>query len=465
MARVLVAHNFHLPLDPNESAAGKPYPPLGTLVSAAAAEAAGVDLAVYDPTFTHDVDTFAAALDGHRPEKVALLADPHAVPQKMCTLGMREAALRMIRLAKERGAEVLVAGPDASDRPARYAEAGSDVVVVGEHDAAFLAWVRGEPLRGVLPRAPVMADLDGLPFPAWDRVDMGAYAARWRARHGLWEVNVSTARGCPYKCNWCAKPTWGRTYHARAPERVVAEVHALRERYAPDRLWFTDDIFAVKPAWLARYRECIDTPIQYRCLTRVDLLRDATYVANLAASGCVEVWLGAESGSQRVLDAMDKECTVEEIHRAAGLLRDHGIRACFFLQLGYPGETYQDVLGTVRMVRALRPAEIGISVSYPLPGTPFHDRVRDQLKKTNWQDAMDNEVLFRSDYPQAFYDAAREVLRAEHALLTLKPTPRRLAGAAWHAARWPWHRAALKVLGRGNRQDAKVRRGRQGSEE
>jgi anaerobic magnesium-protoporphyrin IX monomethyl ester cyclase len=453
MAELLLAHNYHLPLDPHEAALGRPYPPLGTLVTATELEGRGVGLAVYDPTFTATVATFDDALRGHRPRRVALVADPHAVPQKMCTLRMREAAYEMIGLAKRAGARVLVSGPDASDRPEGYRQAGADVVVVGEHDDAVLAFAAGEPIDGVLPRGR-LRDLDGLPNPAWDRVDLAAYARAWRRSAGRWEMNVSTARGCPYRCNWCAKPTWGRSYRVRPAEQVVAEVLALRRAWAPDGLWFTDDIFAVKPAWLRRFRELLPAPVPYRCLTRVDLLRDAPYVADLAATGCTEVWLGAESGSQGVLDAMDKECTVAEIERAAALLQDHGIRRGFFLQLGYPGETAADVDATIRMVRALRPEEIGVSVSYPLPGTVFHDRVRAKMRGTNWETAMDNTLLYESPYPQAFYDAAREVLRAEHAILSFRPElsrrgARRAATLGWHAARWPVERARMRWWGMG----------------
>lgn len=452
MASVLFAHNYHLPLDPREAKAGKPYPPLGTLVSAAAAERAGHDVAVYDPMFEHRVDTFAAALDGHRPTKVAVLADPHAVAQKMCLTTMREAAFTMIRLAKKRGAAVLVAGPDMSDRPALYAEAGADVVVVGEHDVTVAEWLDGAALSGVLPRRPVLADLSGLPFPAWDRVDLARYAATWRAKHGAWEVNVSTARGCPYRCNWCAKPTWGRTYHVRPADHVAAEVRALADVHGADRVWFTDDIFAIKPAWLRAYRGAIDAPVPFRCLTRADLVRDPAYVADLAASGCREVWMGVESGAQHVLDAMDKETKLDAIRAASDLLRAHGVRRGFFLQLGYPGETYADVLATARLIRALDPEEIGITVSYPLPGTPFFERVKERLRATNWEAAMDNAVLYEADYPQPFYDAARELLRAEHALIRFRPElsrrgARKAAGAAWHLAQWPVQRGKLAYYG------------------
>ncbi len=453
MAAILIAHNYHLPLDPRENAAQKPYPPLGTLVSAAAARAAGHDVAVYDPMFCRDVNTFEEALRGHRPHKVAILADPHAIAQKMCTVTMREAAFTMIRAARAGGAEVLVAGPDASDRPQPYQTAGANVVAVGEHDAAFLAWAAGAPDdRGrILSRQTQASDLSSLPFPAWDLVDMPAYASRWRQKHGAWEVNVSTARGCPYRCNWCAKPTWGRSYRVRSVVSVVAEIAALRARWAPDRIWFTDDIFAIKPVWLREFRNAVEAdPLPYRCLTRVDLLRDEQYVEDLARSGCREVWLGAESGSQAVLDAMDKDCTVAEIERASALLKAHNIRQGFFLQLGYPGETYADVLATAAMVRRLAPDEIGVSVSYPLPGTVFYDRVRSQLTTTNWSEAMENTVLYDAPYRQAFYDVARELLRSEHATMNFRweatrKGVRRAAGAAYHLARWPILRGRLSL--------------------
>lgn len=450
MADLLLAHTWHQALDPAENALGKPYPPLGPLVSLAELTAAGHDVAFYDATFSADVDLFGAALDGHRPKKVAILADPHAVPQKMCLTAVREAALRMVALAKARGAQVLVAGPDVSDRPQLYASA--DVVVLGEHDDVLQEWAAGADFHGIQPRRPVRARLDELPFPAWDQVDLRAYADRWRRRHGYWELNVSTGRGCPYRCAWCAKPTWGRTYHVRSPERVVVELAEVRRRGA-DRVAFTDDIFAVKPAWLREFRGLVERdPLPFRCLTRADLVRDAGYVADLRASGCVEVWLGAESGSDSVLAAMDKDQTRDDLDRASELLKQAGIRRGFFLQLGYPGESRRDVDATVDMIRRLRPEEIGVSVSYPLPGTPFFDRVKADLRDTNWAHAMDNTVLFSGAYPQPFYDAVRELLRTEQALRTWTPRAglRRTVALPRHALRWPIERARMAWFSRGS---------------
>ncbi|MSQ03516.1 MAG: B12-binding domain-containing radical SAM protein [Myxococcales bacterium] len=452
---MLLASPYHLSLDPAEAAAGKPFPPLGPLVSAAELRARGHAVAFYDATLLSPVDTFREALRGHRPTRVAIVSDPHSVPVKMCTLGQREAAISMVRLARDAGASVLVAGPDATDHPLLYVAAGATHVVLGEHDGALLDWAEARLDPGVAPRRANTTDLDALPDPAWDLVDLAAYAERWRRRHGRWELNVSTARGCPYRCNWCAKPTWGRSYHVAPPERVARQIATARERWRPDGLWFTDDIFAVKPSWLSTFRGLVGKdPLPFRCNTRADLVREGSYVADLAAAGCREVWMGAESGSDMVLSAMDKDQTRADIAMAVSRLRSAGIRVGFFLQLGYPGERYGDVLATLAMVRSLRPDEIGISVSYPLPGTAFHDRVRDQLKGENWASSMANEVLFAGAYPQPFYDAVREVLRAESAWWTWRPgrgrgALRRTGALPWHAARWPVHRARMRWFGKG----------------
>jgi anaerobic magnesium-protoporphyrin IX monomethyl ester cyclase len=454
---VLVVSPYRFALDAAETASGRPYPPLGPLVTAAELRRRGLPVGFFDATFERDGAGLVQALAGHRPRRVAVLSDPHSVPVKMCTAVQRRAALEAVAAARQAGAEVLVAGPDPTDNPAPYREAGASVVVEGEHDLAVLEWAAGRLAPGGEARRAPRRDLDTLPPPAWDLVDLPAYARRWRARHGRWELNLSTARGCPYRCNWCAKPTWGRGYQVASPDRVLAEVAAARALAdPPNGLWFTDDIFAVRPAWLRAYREGVGAaPLPFRCNTRADLVREGEYVADLSAAGCTEVWMGAESGSDAVLAAMDKDQTRADIEAASARLRGAGIRVGFFLQLGYPGERYADALATLDMVRRLRPDEIGVSVSYPLPGTAFHAAVRDSLGRTHWEEAMANEVLFAGAYPQPFYDALRELLRAEHAWLTFRPQLhrrglRRAAALPWHAARWPFHRARAAWYARGD---------------
>lgn len=470
MSRILVASNDVLALNPHEAAVGKPYPPLSALVMSAQLIRAGHSVTLFDPMFLQPdalESGLREALERARPDAVVLAADDHAVHQKMCLSVLRDAMRRMVGVVKATGARVLVAGPDASTWPEAYRQA--DDVVLGDPAGVVVAWAAGE--RGIVGvegaqgaggRVPLIADLDALPDPAWELADLDRYKQHWISRHGYWELNVWTTRGCPYKCNWCAKPTWGRSYHARSPERVAAELERLRQTAGMDRIWFTDDIFALKAEWLRRFRDVLKHPVPYRCLSRVDLMKSESFTADLAATGCREVWVGAESGSDRVLAAMDKDSTVAEIASATALLRKHGVKICFFLQLGYPGETVEDVLSTVQMVRDLKPDEIGVSVSYPHPGTGFYARVAEGLKGQSWGASMDNKPLFEAPYRDAFYTAAKEVLRSEHSagragvmLRGFLRHPdaggaRKLAGALFHRARLPWVTRRMRDLAQPN---------------
>jgi len=180
----------------------------------------------------------------------------------------------------------------------------------------------------------------------------------------------------------------------------------LKENFAPDHIWFADDIFGLKPNWIEKFAEslqALDGVIPFKCLQRADLVNEKTAAA-LAKAGCKTVWLGAESGSQKILDAMDKGDKVEDIYRAVKLLRENGIEVGFFLQFGYPGETWIDVQKTLQMVRECAPDDIGISVSYPLPGTKFFERVKLELgEKQNWIDSEDLAMLYRGPFPTEFY--------------------------------------------------------------
>jgi anaerobic magnesium-protoporphyrin IX monomethyl ester cyclase len=354
----------------------------------------------------------------------------------MCLLRMREAAFRMIALAREWDCAIVVAGADATDHPQLYLERGADYVVIGEGEetlAELLDHLSGhgtvarEDIRGLAfagpegvrrtPRRPDLRDLDRLPFPAWDLVDLERYRAIWRERHGYFSLNLVTSRGCPYHCNWCAKPIWGQRYHARSPENVVAEMAWLKRICQPDHLWVVDDIFGLQPGWLDRFADLLDrhdARVPFKCLQRADLLLKNQTVEALRRAGATTVWIGAESGSQKVLDAMDKGTTVEQIRAAAESLHRAGIEVGFFLQFGYPGETLADVELTLRLVRECRPDDIGMSVSYPLPGTRFHAAVKAELgRQQNWRDSDDLAMLYRGPYPTAFYRKLHTVLHHE----------------------------------------------------
>jgi radical SAM superfamily enzyme YgiQ (UPF0313 family) len=397
------------------------------------------------------------------------MGDDHSVQMKQCIGRIRRAQQTMAQAARDRGIPVLVSGPDVSDNPQAYLDAGASSAVVGEAIEVVGEWASGaQAIQGLHGsagaggrRAPI-ADLDRLPDTDWSLADHKAYADRWRSKHGYWELNISTARGCPYTCNWCAKPTWGRSYSVRSAARVAGEIESVRDHLGPDRIWFTDDIFAIKPEWLRQFRAELRNPVPYRCLSRADLLKNRAYVEDLRATGCLEVWIGAESGSDKVLRAMDKCGEVKEIEQARTNLRASGIGVGFFLQLGYPGEGYEEVQATIEMVRRLRPEQIGVSVSYPLPGTVFHDRVAHSMVDSHWDQAMDNRPLFQAPFDGQFYAAAKEVLRSTHSagqarrnilelLQTRDPrSARRVLGSAWHAIRLPVLRRRMQALAEPN---------------
>jgi radical SAM superfamily enzyme YgiQ (UPF0313 family) len=256
-------------------------------------------------------------------------------------------------------------------------------------------------------RRNVMKDLDSLPLPAWDLVDIEPYRRMWLKHKGYFSINVATTRGCPFKCNWCAKPIYGNRYNSRSPRHVVMELKMLKDKFNFDHIWFCDDIFGLRPGWVNEFADLIEKEnlrFKFKIQARVDLMMQENYIKDLARAGCDNIWMGAESGSQEILDAMDKGTTVEQIYGATRLIKKHGMHPSFFIQFGYPGETKEDIMKTVRMINELVPYEIGISVSYPLPGTPFYERVKNELKeKTNWTDSDELALMFRNTYAPVFY--------------------------------------------------------------
>ena len=256
-------------------------------------------------------------------------------------------------------------------------------------------------------RRNVMKELDELPFPAWDIIDMEPYRKSWIKHAGYFSMNMATTRGCPFKCNWCAKPIYGNRYNSRSPQNVVDELKMLKEKFNFDHIWFCDDIFGLKPGWVNEFADLVEKEnliFKFKIQGRVDLLLQENYIKDLARAGCDNIWMGAESGSQKILDAMDKGTTVKQIFEATRLLKKNNIKPSFFIQFGYPGETKEDIEKTIAMINTLLPYEIGISVSYPLPGTVFYEKVKSQLKeKTNWTDSDEMALMFHNTYQPAFY--------------------------------------------------------------
>jgi anaerobic magnesium-protoporphyrin IX monomethyl ester cyclase len=435
--RVLVGQSYFLRFDPKLLAAMQPYPPLGTLYAASYLRERGYEVSLFDAMLADSEAEWDAKLERTRPRVAVLYEDNFNYLSKMCLLRMRQAAFNMLAMARQRGCLTIAAGSDATDHAAEYMRAGADYVLLGEGEETLaellerelrhtdapldsiqgLAWQQSDGEVVHNPRRPDIKDLDSLPFPAWDLVDIPRYQRIWYQRHGFYSMNVATSRGCPYHCNWCAKPIWGQRYHVRSAHNVAAEINWLKRTHGPDHIWFADDIFGLKPGWVEQFAdevERLDAQVPFKSLQRVDLILKGETASALARAGAQRVWVGAESGSQKILDAMEKGTQVEHIYEATRRLHSVGIEVGFFLQFGYPGETREDIERTLQMVRDCSPDDIGMSVSYPLPGTRFFAAVQHELgDKQNWQDSDDLAMLYRGPFSTSFYRMLHRVLHRE----------------------------------------------------
>ena len=432
MADVLLTHSYHLPYDAKQVRKMEPYAPLGTLYAASALRRSGVDVAVFDTMLQEPVACFESALQKHRPKIVAVYEDDFNFLSKMCLTRMREVAWDIAARARAAGASVIAHGSDAGDNPRLFVNNGFDYVLRGEAEEtlvqlckSLLTAVPIADIAGLVTKQSAAQDIPGrsrnlrwaeLPAPSRDLIDLGPYRKAWIAAHGYFSVNMVASRGCPFHCNWCAKPISGNKFQLRPASAVAEEMRLLKMEAGAEHIWFGDDVFALNHGWVQEFaREVIqrDAAIPFKIQSRADLMSDET-VRALKSAGCAEVWMGVESGSQAVLDAMDKGLDLRAVVTARRRLHETGIRACYFLQFGYPGEQWTELQQTIKLVRDTRPDDIGVSLSYPLPGTVFYERVQAQLgNKRNWMDSDDLCIMFHAAYGTEFYRAVRDALHAE----------------------------------------------------
>ena len=436
MADVLLTHSYHLLYDRKQVRKMEPYPPLGTLYAAGLLRANGNSVAVFDTMLQEPEAGFREALRKHRPRIVAIYEDDFNFLTKMCLTRMREVAWQMIETARKAGARVVVHGSDATDHAAEYLRHGCEYVLEGEAEYTLLyvvkamtgggdpasipgvKWLKGCGAHGSVEtcarratRAPAV-----LPLPARDLIDFSMYRSAWKSTDRAFSLNLIASRGCPFRCNWCAKPIFGDAFQLRPAVEVAREMKLLKETYGAEHLWFADDIFGLNRHWVQDFAQCVeehDCAVPFKIQARADLLTKESVQA-LKRAGCAEVWMGVESGSQKVLDAMEKGLRIEEVIAAREHLKREGIRACYFLQLGYPGEQWEDIQKTISLVRNTRPDDVGVSFSYPLPNTRFYARVKQQLgAKQNWSDSEDLCVMFKGAYTDRLYRAVRDALHEE----------------------------------------------------
>jgi anaerobic magnesium-protoporphyrin IX monomethyl ester cyclase len=426
MTDILLTHGYFLLEDEKERHIMKPYPPLGLLYLSSYLKSRGFTVEVYDSTFGSKAE-LQQRLEG----------TPGATLGIYTNLMTRRGVLDILAAAKQSNWTVILGGPESANYPAQYLAAGADVVVIGEGEATLAELLAARHvcdtsgLHGITgivfkaadgrvvstPERAKLHDLDALPWPDRDSIDHRKYLRAWRDHHGASSINLITARGCPYRCTWCSHSVFGYSHRRRSPAAVADEVAAIVERYAPDQLWYADDVFTISHPWLYTYADELrkrGLHLPFETITRADRLQNEGAVKILKELGCYRVWIGSESGSQRILDAMERGVTVEQVRKAVKLAHDHDIQVGMFLMWGYEGERIEDIAATVEHVKITNPDEFFTTVSYPIKGTPYFDSVKDKVKlPLDWASTTDRDYVIAGRHDKEYYKLADLWLRSE----------------------------------------------------
>lgn len=425
---ILLAHGYFLAEDPHEQKVMKPYPPLGILYLSSYLKSRGFSAGVFDSTFQRLAD-FETVLTRERPPVVGLYVN----------LMTKANALRMLAAAKAAGALVVLGGPEPPYYAADYLARGADVVVRGEGELTLEALVPHlarfglrdlESIEGVIWRRddgtvienaprPYITDLSAHPWPDREAIDLPAYMDVWKTHHGRSSVSVIHARGCPYTCTWCSHSVYGNTHRRRTPADAAAELLWIRDRYNPDLIWYADDVFTINHRWLFEYKAELEqrgVRIPFECISRADRLNEPV-VAALADMGCFRLWNGSESGSQRVLDAMQRKVQVADVQAKTHLLQQHGIETGMFIMLGYEGEEISDLEATVAHLKRANPDIFLTTVAYPIKGTPYYAEVESRaLTDRAWEARSDRDLTVAGRRSRRFYACVTRWMVSEVAL-------------------------------------------------
>lgn len=416
--KILLTHGYFLHEDPKEKEIMKPYPPLGLLYISAYLEQQGYDNEVFDSTFS-DFETL----------KQRLLTSPPDVIGIYTNLMTKLNVLKLIQFikAQQLATKIILGGPEVRNHKENFLKHGADVIVFGEGEETMLELVKcfetNSSIAGIAGIAykdstgavivnterELKRELDVLPLPNRKKIDLQRYFTKWKNAHGQSVVSISTMRGCPYDCKWCSRAVYGQSYRRRSPAHVVAEMKWLKEQYSFDMIWFVDDVFTINYPWLRDFvaelkKENVQIP--YEIITRADRM-NREIIELLKASGCYRVWIGAESGSQKIIDAMSRRVKVEQVRDMINLSKQYGLQAGTFIMLGYPGETQEDIAETLHHLKVSDPDLFTLTVAYPIKGTPLYTETEDRfIAQLPWETSTDRDIDFTRTYPRSYYKYA-----------------------------------------------------------
>lgn len=421
--KVLFTHGYFLNEDPKEKAIMRPYPPLGILYLSAYLEEHGIENEVFDATFS-SFDSMKQYLASEKPDIVGIYTN----------LMTKINVLKIITFIKTHpdlyNCKIILGGPEVRNHAENFLNYGAHVIVLGEGEETMLelvtffngtstfshlqeiksiAYLNESKLLCFSESRPLLKQIDLLPVPNRKKINMQLYFDTWKKHHGQSVVSVSTMRGCPYTCKWCSRAVYGQSYRRKSPRLVADEMEQLKNTYQPDAIWFVDDVFTVSHKWLKEFADEVAARklvFPYEIITRADRLNEET-IDLLKSSGCYRVWIGAESGSQKIIDAMDRRVDVNMVREIIQLAQKKGIQAGTFIMLGYPGETTRDIEETIHHLKVSNPDLYTITVAYPIKGTPLYDEVKSNFTTfPDWDKGTDRDIDFKRTYSKKFYDYA-----------------------------------------------------------
>jgi radical SAM superfamily enzyme YgiQ (UPF0313 family) len=418
MSDLLLTHGYFLFEDEKEMQIMRPYPTLGLLYVSAYLRREGFNVEIFDSTFAQ------------RQELFDRLATERGVVGIYTNLMTRAPVLEIICAAKRHGWTVLLGGPESANYPGEYLASGADVIVVGEGESTMAELLPVIAARGphnvhgvtgivfrdeaglivTTPERKKIPDLDSIPWPDRGQIDQARYVEVWRKHHGMGSVNLITARGCPYKCNWCSHAVFGFTHRRRSHVDCANELDYIMQTYRPDQVWYSDDVFTISHPWLFAYANELkrrNLRVPFETISRADRMMKDEVLQTLADMGCYRIWIGSESGSQRILDAMERGVTVDQVIWAANAAKRYGIQVGMFLMWGYPGEQIEDIAATVDLVRKCQPEVHLTTVAYPIKNTGFFQAAADSIvSDKHWAAATDRDYRLKGRHSRSYYKQA-----------------------------------------------------------
>jgi radical SAM superfamily enzyme YgiQ (UPF0313 family) len=458
--KILLTHGYFLSEDEKEQLIMRPYVPLGILYISAYLEKNGYDNDVFDSTF-QQFNTLTSKILTDKPDIIGIYTN----------LMTKVNVLRIIKFIKKHpelaNTKIVLGGPEVRNHAQNFLLYGADIIILGEGELTMLEVVQAieqgkawndiqsicfKDRNGTIIKTEerkLNKEIDQLPFPNRNKIDLNKYINTWEERHGYSSINVSTMRGCPYTCRWCSRAVYGQSYRRRKSELVVEEIKSLQSQYNFKNIWFVDDVFTVSHKWLQEFAEELEkqnVKVSYECISRADRLNEEV-VQLLKRSGCFRVWIGAESGSQKIIDAMDRRIDVQDTREKIKLVKSYGIEAGTFIMLGYPGETEEDIIETVHHLKASQPDQFTITITYPIKGTPLYSEVeKDFLTNFPWDSSTDRDIDFKREYPRQYYEHAvkwvvNEVNASKHAN---KMEIKSALKSKMQAIKYKWHMGRAK---------------------